>query len=494
MHNRVSVLEPLRILYVSAELAPFASTGGLGDVTNALPRALRKLGHDVRVAVPCYRGVPVTVRGETHCNCACALGERTIRGTLRLATLPDSDVPLYLVQNDPFFDRPYLYGPNAAEYPDAMVRFCFFSMAVLDGIAKTPWMPQVVHCNDWHTSTIPAYVKTRFAGHRAWANMPTVLTIHNLAYQGQYPAEKLLETGLPWNLFSPDHLEFYGRINLLKAGIAFASKLNAVSPRYAQEIATPENGFGLDGFVRTRAKDLIGILNGIDYDLWNPAGDPHIAAHYSVEDLSGKALCKTSLQKELGLPEADVPLIGMVSRIDWQKGFDLAPAALEMALAENIQVVLLGLGDHNFEKNCTALAKRHPDSMRAILTYDPVFSRRIYAGSDFFLMPSRFEPCGLSQLYALAYGAIPIVRATGGLVDTVCDVSEKGVAQGESTGFLFDGLSAEATAAAVHRAVEFSANKEQLLAVRIAGMKKRFSWDQPAARYVELYKEAIRNP
>ncbi|HIJ74636.1 MAG TPA: glycogen synthase GlgA [Candidatus Hydrogenedentes bacterium] len=486
--------KPLKILYVSAELAPLASTGGLGDVANALPRALHALGHDVRLAVPCYQAMPEHLRGAPMCNCDAPMGVRTVAGTFRLTTMPGTDIPLYLVQNDRYFDRPDIYGPGGNEYPDAMERFCFFSMAVLDGVGKGDWVPDVVHCNDWHTAIIPAHIKTRLATDPVWRGMPTILTIHNLAYQGECPASKLPETGLSWALFTPDCLEFYGHINLMKAGIAFASRTTAVSPRYAREIQTPEFGGGLDGFLRTRARGLTGILNGIDYERWNPDTDADIPANYTPDDLSGKAACKTALQQEFNLPARDVPLFGMVSRINWQKGFDLLPTALDRALAGDIQVFILGSGDGPHEDACAAVARRHPDRMRVVLRYAPPLARKVYAASDFFLMPSRFEPCGLSQLYALAYGAIPIVRRTGGLADTVYPVTARGVEEGRSTGLVFVRASSAAIFAAMRRAVKLFEDKERLHAVRLAAMRQRFSWDASAVNYARLYRQAIRNP
>ncbi|MDQ1257761.1 MAG: hypothetical protein QG656_2367, partial [Candidatus Hydrogenedentes bacterium] len=306
---------PLKILYVGSELSPLVSTGGLADVAAALPRALHALGHDVRLALPGYDAILPQYRGDHHCLCVVNLAGKTYYGGLRRSYVPATDIPLYLIEQHEFFSRGAPYGIGAYEFEDNAKRFSFFGLAAIDGVSQLQWKPDIVHCHDWHSAGIPAYLRTRPLRDPSWRDMPTLFTIHNLNYQGRYPASKLAETGLPPELFHPACLEYYGDINLMKAGIAFASKLSTVSPRYAKEIQTLEFGAGLDGFLKTRAKDLTGILNGVDYTVWNPATDTHIAAHYSADDLSGKAVCKKALQAAYGLPERDVPLFGTVLRI-----------------------------------------------------------------------------------------------------------------------------------------------------------------------------------
>lgn len=484
----------LSVLYVSAELAPLAKTGGLGDVANTLPSALHALGHDVRVALPCYRTIPAEFRGEQVCICKADLGSQSFEGAMRVARVPGTPIPLYLIENDGFYDRNHVYGHGGTEYQDNLERFSFFSTAVLDGVRRIDWAPDVVHCNDWHTALIPAYIKTRYARHPVWGGMPTVFTIHNLAYQGSFPASLLARTGLSWDLFTPESLEFHGSINLMKAAIAFASKLNTVSPRYAKEIQTPEYGHGLDGFLRTRAQDLSGILNGVDYTEWNPATDPHLVAAYSAEEPAGKAQCKAALQVQFDLPRRDVPLFAMVTRFDPQKGLDLVAEALNALLQRDIQLVMLGRGDRRLEQFYAESAKENPDKMRVVLRYDTRLAHQIQAGADFFLMPSHFEPGGLSQLYSLAYGTIPVVRATGGLADTVRDVSEDNLAAGRATGIVFRSATAEALLAAVQRALSLYRDPEAMRAVRTAAMKEDFSWEKSAQAYVNLYREAIAAP
>ena len=487
--------EALRILYVTSELDPLVSTGGLADVSNALPRALRAQGHDVRVALPCYDTIPPEFRGEERCMCVAALGSNTLHGALRVATVPETDIPLYLIEHNEFFSRGAPYGFGAYEFEDNAERFCFFSLAVLDGVAQTGWRPDIIHCNDWHTAAIPAYVKTRPLRDPAWQGLPTLLTIHNLSYQGRYPSAHLAGTGLNPELFTEDYLEFYGDINLMKVGIAFASKLNTVSPSYAKEIQTPEFGAGMDGFLRTRQKDLTGILAGVDYSVWTPAADPFLTTHYSAEDMSGKASCKAVLQGLFGLPEREeVPVFSMITRISWQKGIDILIEAAERMLAENLQVIILGTGDPFYEQALRDAMRRYPGKMAAMIRFDIPLSHLVEAGSDFFLMPSRYEPCGLSQMYSLAYGTIPVVHETGGLADSVRQVSKATLEDGSATGILFSPCDAETLTQAVRRAVKLYQDPATLQAVRLNGMRMDFSWGRAAAEYVALYRKAIAQP
>jgi starch synthase len=487
--------DTLKILYACSEVTPLAKTGGLGDVASALPRALRKLGHDVRVIMPCYRQVPKSARGEVVLEVATDIAFPRATGTLRETELPnsDADVPLYLIENDDYFDREFLYGPPGSEYDDNLERFAFFCNTVLDAMRRLGWRPDVVNCNDWETCLIPAYLRTVLAHDDFWGGVPTVLTIHNLIYQGIYPSWRLPVTGLSWDLFHADCLEFYGDINLMKAGIAFATKINAVSKRYSEEIQSGEQGAGLDGFLRTRTADITGILNGADYEEWNPAKDPHIPARYSVDDLSGKAVCKRELQKWAGLPALDAPLIGIVSRLVWQKGCDLIIGAFDELMAEDIQIVLLGAGDPVYEDALLDKAELYPRKFRVELCYDEVLAHRIEAGSDFFLMPSQFEPSGLNQLYSLAYGTVPIVRHTGGLADTVVDARKANIAKGTATGIVFGAATPAALVEAVRRAQALYRDPDAYRKVQTAGMRQDFSWERAAKSYVQLYRQAIAN-
>lgn len=487
-------MKPLKILFACSELSPLVTSGGLGDVAAALPRALRAQGHDVRLALPCYRSLPVEVRGEPACMCVADLGAKTAWGALRVSTIPGTDIPLYLIEHEAYFGRERPYGTGAYEYDDNAERFCFFCLALLHGVPQTHWRPDLVHCHDWHTAAIPAYVKTRLAHTEAWRGMPTVLTIHNLAYQGRYKARFLPYTGLGWDLFTPDCLEFYGDINLMKGGIAFASLVNAVSPRYAKEIQTPQYGEGLDGFLRTRTNSLYGILNGVDYTQWNPRTDPHIVEPYGPDDFRGKERCKVALQRRLGLPQRAAPLIGMITRLYWQKGVDLVARAMDSVMRLDLQLVILGTGDPFYERMLAGSIAKYPEKARLLTQFDVALSHQIQAGSDFFLLPSRYEPCGLSQMYSLAYGTVPIVRETGGLADTVRPITPANLRKGRATGIVFRPVSPEAIVASIAQAIRLYESPEVFRAVRVAGMKEDFSWERSSRAYVRLYRRAMAKP
>ena len=481
----------LKILFVTSELAPLVSTGGLADVAGALPKALHARGHDVRVAMPCYRSIPEAHRGTPYCYCEADLGKKMAHGSLRQSLVPGTTIPLYFIEHEGYFGREKPYGVGAYEYDDNAERFCFFSLALLHGVPQTGWMPDVIHCHDWHTAAIPAYVRTRHGIDPAWHGKPTLFTIHNLAFQGRYGAEKFASTGLePW-LFTPEYLEYEGDMNLMKAAIAFATKINTVSPRYAREIQTLEYGAGLDGMLRTRSADLSGILNGVDYATWSPEIDPHIARQYSKSDLRGKSACKREVQAAFGLPKRDVPLFGVVSRLFWQKGVDLIVDALDRILAEDLQLVVLGTGDPHLEQRLLSAMRQYLSKMSVKLGFDVPLSHQVQAGSDFLLMPSRYEPCGLSQLYSLAYGTVPIVRRTGGLADSVKDLNAVHKKHGTATGIVFVPLTPEALHKSVVRALDLYRDPAALLAVRQAGMREDYSWEQACVHYEALYREAI---
>ncbi len=482
---------PLKILFVAAEMSPLLSTGGLAEVAAAQPRFLRALGHDVRVAMPCYRSVPAEHRGEEYCLCEAKFGAEKAYGAFRKSVAPDSDVPLYLVEHAGYFGREKPYGVGAYEFDDNAERFCFFSHALLHGVAQTGWTPDVVHCHDWHTAAIPTLLKTRLAKHPVWGGMPCVYTIHNLAFQGRYKAEHFASTGLdPW-LLSPDYLEYEGDMNLMKGAIQFATKVNTVSPRYAQEIRTLEYGNGLDGVLRERGSDLSGILNGVDYDVWNPQKDRYTAADYSAKDLSGKALCKAALQETFGLPKSDVPLFGMVSRLFWQKGVDLLAHAIDALAEMDLQIAVLGTGDPEIERRLSEATARHPEKVGVALKFDAPLSHQIEAGADFFLMPSRYEPCGLGQMYSMAYGTIPVVRRTGGLADTVHDLNPVHERRETATGISFPPFTEPALIRSVERATALYEDKASLNRLRLRCMTQDFSWNRSAEAYVALYREAV---
>lgn len=488
--------EPLRILFVAPEVAPFARTGGLGEVTGALPRALAALGHEVRVVMPLYQtvrdgGFPLTAL-PARLQVPSAFGTRAARvwqGRLPDRGGPAGEVPVYFLEQDEYFARPQLYGDETGDYPDNAARFVFFCRAALELAPRLGWFPHVFHCHDWQTGLLPAYVRFLPGLDSGLSAAATVYTVHNLAYQGVFPAWTFPLTGLPPALFQPAGVEFLGFVNFMKAGLLYADLLTTVSPTYAEEVCTPELGFGLDGVLRTRRAEFVGILNGVDYAVWSPERDPFIAAPYSATDLRGKAICKAALLRAFNLPEdLTTPLIGMVSRLVDQKGFDLLAAALDRLLAMDLRLVILGSGYAPYEEFLTALQRAYPQKVGVRLGFDDALAHQIEAGSDCFLMPSRYEPCGLNQIYSLRYGTIPIVRATGGLRDTVVPFDP---ATGEGTGFVFQQASGDALLAAVGEAVRVFADRASWQRLIRNAMAQDFSWERSAARYDELYRQTV---
>ena len=470
----------MKILFASAEAYPLAKVGGLGDVAGSLPKALRALGHDVRVVLPKYQRVrdvkedlgtfSVRIGGGTH--------------EARLRTSAIDGVPVYLVDHPPFFDRPKVY-----EYEDDGKRFAFFGRAILDLLPAADWWPDVVHVHDWHSALAAAFLRTTHADDARYRQMRSVLTIHNLQHQGLFGRDLFDWTGLPPEAWNPEGVEFYGQFNFLKAGIVYADRVNTVSPTYAKEIQTEEYGEKLDGLLRSRAAKLSGILNGIDTDVWNPAKDTLLAQTYTKTTVEKKAKNKAALQREVGLAaDAKAPLIGIVGRVTGQKGFDLVTPVLPEILGMGAQVVLLGTGERRYEEPLAMLAKENP-SFVAALKYDEALAHRIYAGSDFFLMPSRFEPCGLGQIISLRYGTVPIVRATGGLADTVTDVTANPKA---GNGFVFAEYTSEAFLDAARRGLEFHRKGRGWKPLQQRGMAADLSWKASAKAYADLYQDAMR--
>lgn len=487
--------ERLRILFVSAEVSPFARTGGLGDVVSALPLVLAAHGLDVRIVMPLYQavrhhGVPLTLVFN-DLRIPLIFGERTAQ--IWQGDLPGGSsgksVPVYFIEQDDYFARPELYGDDIGEYNDNPFRFTFFCRAALALAERLEWFPHVIHCHDWHTGLVPAYVRFPPGLDSRLTSAATLFTIHNLAYQGVFPAATFNQTGLPPQLFQAAGVEFFGNVNFMKAGLYYADFLTTVSPTYAEEICTPEYGYGLDGVLRERRQALVGIVNGADYDIWNPATDPTLVANYSLDDPNGKARCKLALLRKFGmLEDLDLPVFGMVTRFADQKGIDLVAEALERLFALNSSVVILGSGERRYEELFSALGRRYPDRLGIRLGFNDELSHQIQAGSDCLLMPSRFEPCGLTQMYAMRYGTIPIVRATGGLRDTV---SQFDLATRQGTGFVFSEPTAAALTGAVSAAVSVFNNKETWRQLQRNAMTQDFSWDRSALRYLELYHQAV---
>ncbi|HSB43104.1 MAG TPA: glycogen synthase GlgA [Methylomirabilota bacterium] len=487
----------LRVLVVASEVTPFAKTGGLADVAGALPRALAALGHDVRILLPKYRGA------ETHAtetrlvvpSIRVPLGDRTAEGAL-LEGRAASGVPVYLLEHEHYYNRDSLYGTADGDYWDNCERFVFLCRAALEGLvaldAARPgvrWQPQVIHANDWQTGLLPVYLRTLYRDHPLLGGLASVFTIHNLAYQGVFWHYDMPMTGLGWDLFTPAGIEFYGKLNFLKGGLVFSDLLTTVSRTYAREIRTAAFGCGLEGVLEERSHDLHGVVNGIDYEMWNPQKDPAIAHPYSAGDPEPKAICRETLRRELRLEDAAGPVVGIVTRLAEQKGMELVLEALPGILAEGAQLVVLGSGDAHLEEAFRGAAAAHPGRVAVRIGYDDELARRIYAGTDAFLMPSRYEPCGLGQLIALRYGGAPIVRRTGGLADTVTEFDP---ARRTGTGFLFDAFTPDALLAAVHRAASTYRQPSGWKALVRNAMAEDFSWDSSAREYGTLYRKALK--
>ena len=481
-------MPPLKVLFVASEVAPFRKTGGLADVAGALPKALRRRGIDVRVVMPLYAGMPWADLEPLDGMLDVPMYYGGARAGVRMGRLPGSDVPIYFIEYNRLFDRPYLYGPPGQAYSDNLERFALFSRASLQLCNSLGFIPDVVHANDWQTALVPAYINT-VEWARPLHGAATVYTIHNLAYQGNFEPGAMFITGLGAEHFRPGEFEHLGDVNLMKAAIVHATMLSTVSPTYAAEIQTGPLGCGLDGVLASRRGDLRGILNGIDFEEWNPRIDRYLPRTFDADDLMGKAVCKDALQREVGLPaRGDVPLYGVIGRLTSQKGFDVLARALDHLLDWDLQVVLLGAGDPDAERFFAALAYQRGDKFRAYIGFDDALAHRIEAGCDFFLMPSRFEPCGLNQLYSLRYGTLPIVRNTGGLHDTVVNYDER---TASGTGFVFDDLTPEGLANTIGWAQStYFDRPSHVERMRRFAMAQDFSWERAAAEYEQLYREA----
>jgi starch synthase len=481
----------MKILLASSEVHPYSKTGGLADMVGALGKALARAGHKVRMVTPLYRGIrekfPRIKREDWQFDLP--LGGRRVQAEL-FSLKVEKGLTVFFIHQPEFYFRAGLYLEDDISYADNADRFIFFSKCIAHLARYLPWRSEIVHVNDWQTSLVPALMLHQ---HRAegWGNPPpTCLSIHNLAYQGVFPAEAFALTNLPPDFFTVDGAEFYGGLNCLKAGIAFADVVTTVSPRYAREITTEAMGCGLDDRLRLRQDRLIGILNGVDCEEWNPADDKFLVRPYSVARLAGKKANKLALQKELELPAAaDVPLFGTITRLTEQKGVDIQLGALQEMLSTRMQFVLLGSGSPAYERGYHELARRFPDKAAVRVGYDEGLAHRIEAGCDFYLMPSRFEPSGLNQMYSLRYGTIPIVRATGGLDDSVIDFTEDAT---HANGIKFREFSVRALAKAIRKALALYEHPVLLRRFRQTAMKADFSWLQTIGEYIKAYKMANR--
>lgn len=482
----------MKVLHAAAEVFPLVKTGGLADVLGALPQALREAGADVRLVLP---GLPEISKGIEKQELVCEIGAVFGAGkvSLRLGRFPGTGILVYVV------DAPYLYrragnpylASDGKEWADNAQRFALLGWVAAHlaaGELDGDWCPDVLHAHDWHAALACAYVATHPV-----KSVATIFTVHNLAYQGLFDEDNYPLLGLPKRLLAPTGLEFHGRISFMKAGLIYSDRVTTVSPTYAAEMATAEFGCGLEGVVRTRGHDVSGILNGVDGAVWNPAHDAEIAAPYSALALEGKLRCKTALQQALGLhPEPKTPLFGIVSRLTSQKGLDLVLAALPTLLAEGAQLAVQGSGTPELEAAFMAAAAAHPGRIAVRLGYDEAFAHRMMAGADVMLVPSRFEPCGLTQLYALRYGTVPLVRRVGGLADTVVDASEDALHRDEATGFMFSEATTAELATAIDHAVKTYAQPTQWRQIMLRGMAQHFSWGDAATQYLALYEDSVQ--
>lgn len=488
----------LRVLIVSPEVVPFAKTGGLADVTGALPKVLTQLGHQVKVILPKYKMVDdnkfhlsevkidfpiISINGKNH------------KISLKSDNVDFPPVEYLFMVNEEFYYRDELYRNRATgyDYEDNDERFIFFAKGTLEILKALKWQPDIIHLNDWQSALIPAYLKTKYTDDPFFKHTASVFSIHNLAYQGGFPKSTFDKIGVPKELFYPTSpFEFWGNVNFLKVGICYADVINTVSETYAVEIQSgPEFGYGLEGVLRSRNEDLYGIINGIDYDVWSPEKDKLISYHFSPDNLSGKKANRQLLLKTCNLPvsQNDMPVIGVISRLADQKGFDLLSQIADQLLYLDLQMVILGTGDEKYHVLFKEISTKYPMKISVNLRFDDSLAHLIEAGSDMFLMPSRYEPCGLNQLYSLKYGTVPIVRKTGGLADTIEDYDPK---TGRGTGFVFIDYDAQKLLEAIKRALKVYADKKLWVRLMQSGMKKDFSWKASAQKYVEIYLKALQ--
>lgn len=458
----------MKIVMCASEVVPFAKTGGLADVAGALPLALEKLEHEVIVIMPKYKSITTP-------------GAKAKIG---------NNIKVYFIENDKYFSRPGLYGEKTGDYPDNLERFSYFCKGALDLLKKIDFKADIIHCHDWQSCLVPIYLKALYRDKPFYKKMRTVLTIHNIGYQGLFLKEEFPKLGLDWSFFTMDTLEYYGKINLLKGGIAMCDIINTVSPTYSREIMTSQQGFGMDGLLQKRKDSVFGILNGLDYNLWDPAKDKFLAKKYTPNTLKGKIVNKLALQKECGLPQdEEIPLFGFVGRLAEQKGIDLLEKILAKVSLMDIQAVILGTGDQKYHDLLTACSSKNPKQVRLYLKFDDALAHRIYSGVDVFLMPSRYEPCGLGQLISFKYGTPVIATSTGGLADTVVDYSP---VENKGNGFIVEECSRAGLAEAMLRSILTFKDKKKWNALISRCSKLDYSWEESAKAYMNLYKKAAK--
>ena len=480
----------MKIVHAASEMFPFVKTGGLADYTGSLTKALARFGHEVAVFIPGYRVVldhPEMARAESRLKIRIEMGDEFLSGEVIRLQLARRHT-LYVIRRDEYFDRRQPYGQGGRDYDDNDRRFTFFAKAVVEVLRVVDFKADILHCHDWQTGLLPLLLRFQEGRQRETLALKTIFTIHNIAFQGVFPTRSFGYTGLPADVLAIDGIEFYGQMSMMKGGILFADQVTTVSPNYSREICTPEFGFGLDGVIRSRQADLTGLINGVDLEVWNPATDTLLPDRYTVDDLGGKTVCREHLLRAHGFdPEFKGPIFGMVCRLSEQKGIDLVLAAMDFFVENDCRLIILGRGEEKYEKALGALVEKHPDRLSVSLVLDEEMSHLVEAGSDFFLMPSIFEPCGLNQMYSQIYGTIPIVTRVGGLADTVTDLKDdarKGI-----------GLMCAPNTADFRRALndslELFADPARMGAARERGMKMDFSWKVAARSYEELYRELI---
>jgi starch synthase len=460
----------MRIAICASEVVPFAKTGGLADVAGALPLALEKLKQEVIIIMPLYK------------KAALSKIDAKILYPGILSTKLGKNIKVYFIQNDKYFDRDGLYGTQEGDYPDNLERFSFYCLQCLELLKRIEFRPDIIHVHDWQAALIPLYLKTRFSSDPFYKDCKTLLTIHNLAYQGLFAREEFPKLGLDWSFFNMEQLEFYGKVNILKGGIVFSDSINTVSSTYAVEIQTKEFGCGLEGVLAKRRDCLFGILNGLDYSVWNPSTDKFIARRFDINNLKDKYKNKQDLQRQADLPvKGKIPLLGMVSRLAEQKGLDILAGALDEICKLKLQLIILGTGDIKYHKLLEQNCKKFPEVFRLYLKFDNSLAHKIYAGSDIFLMPSKYEPCGLGQMISLKYGTVPLAYKTGGLADTI----------DKTNGFIFDNYTASGLVATIKEAISLYQDKKRWQAKIKKGMEYNFSWEESAKKYIQLYKRLV---
>lgn len=491
MHRDLTsaMVDKLKILMASPEVHPFAKTGGLADVSAALPRTLKAMGHDVRVIMPKYRMAGGRRRfKDLGLRVDVPVGKTVKKGSLYEAKL-HKKIPIYFVANNEYFQRKHLYGENNKDYPDNAARFIFFCRSILEACKALKFQPDIIHCHDWQTGLVPVYLKSLYRDDPFFKDTRTLYTVHNMAFQGNFGRPDLELAHLPEELFNPDGVEFYGKFSFLKSGLVYADLLTTVSPTYCREVQTPEWGFLLDGVLRHRGGDFHGILNGVDYQEWDPARDPWIEKNYGPEKLGGKRACRKKLIQTFALDaDESIPILSMVCRLSHQKGVDIVIDAMETMLQWQIRFVILGTGDSQYQEFFRELPKRYPGKCACRIGFDEKLAHQVLAGSDIFLAPSRFEPCGLTQLYAMKYGTVPLVRSVGGLADSVQEFDPN---TDKGTGFKFFPFETKYFLKTLQKALSFYKDRNKWRRLMLNGMARDYSWNLAAEKYLGLYFKAL---